>query len=204
MTAIPAKAAAWQMRANITNFDDHMSPGALENLELVSVPTPDPRPGYAVIRIRAAALNFRDLLLVAANGLYPAPLQPGISPGSDGAGTVVAVAPGSSWELGTEVVLAPANWIDGLDSTVFDPLKTIGGGALQGTFRQYILMPEDRLVHAPKNLTAQEAAAVPTAYGTSMHALFFGACPAKEGQSVLTMGTGGVSVSAIQVRRRRQ
>ena len=200
MTAIPAKAAAWQMKANPTKVDDHMSPKAVENLELVDAPTPKPRSGWAVVRIKACALNFRDLPLVCANDKYPAPLQAGVSPGSDGAGTVAAVAPGSPWEVGADVVLSPSNWIEGDDATVFDPLKTIGGGDMQGTFRQYLLMPEDRLVRAPKNLTFEEAAAAPSAYGTAAHALFFGACPTEKGQTVLTMGTGGVSVGAIQVR----
>ena len=189
------------MKAHIPQVH-HLSPDVTDNLELVEVPMPDLLPGHVLVKIHAAALNYRDLLCVAHSPIYPSPLAAGFSPLSDGAGTVAAVAEGSRWAVGDRVLLQPNTWLQGTDARDFDISKCFGGTDVHGTLREYMLLPEDRLIAAPSSLTLEEVASLRTAATTAVYALFFG--PAEggrigEGDTVLTQGTGGVSSFAIQV-----
>jgi NADPH:quinone reductase-like Zn-dependent oxidoreductase len=194
---------SWQIHPNVTGAS-WRSTAALANLELRDVVKPTPQPGTALVRIRAVALNARDLMVIANDPVYPTKAVPGISPCSDGAGIVEAVGEPSVWKVGDRVILAQNSWINGLDAAGFDINSALGGGGVQGTLRQYALVKDDYLLRAPKNLSFEEAAVIPTAGGTAANALFFGPMKTDKGVTILTQGTGGVSTFAIQVRCRHR
>jgi len=179
---------------------DHNSATALQNLVLrTDIPKPIPGPGEVLVRIRAAALNFRDLLVLVNSPLY-LPTTSGVSPLADGAGTIVETGPGSVWDdsIGTNVLLcANQAWIEGSDAAQYKLEKTLGAANLDGTLRQYAVVADHLLVKSPENLNHEEAASMIAAGGTAMHAL--SSIKITKGTTVLTQGTGGVSCFAIQV-----
>ena len=178
----------------------HLSVDALSNLELATVPVPKLQTGHALVRIHAVSLNSRDLYTVSQSPLYPCPLERGTSPCSDGAGIVVAAGPGSKWTPGSRVILVPSNWLVGNDVADFDIMSCIGGTSLQGTLREYALVKDEWLIAAPSNLTFEEAATIPCATATALHAILHGPIKPSKGGIVLTQGTGGVSIAALKVR----
>jgi NADPH:quinone reductase-like Zn-dependent oxidoreductase len=179
---------------------DHNSTTALQNLVLrTDISKPIPGPGEALVRIRAAALNYRDLLVLVSWPLY-IPTISGISPLADGAGTIVETGPGSIWEgsIGMNVLLcANQAWIDGSDAAQYIVERTLGAANVDGTLRQYAIVADHLLVKSPKNLNHEEAASMVAAGGAAIHALT--SIDIREGTTVLTQGTGGVSCFAIQV-----
>ena len=190
---------AWRIHPNVSGIS-WRSPEALVNLELHDVEKPTPTAGTALIRIRAVAVNSRDLQIIAYDPVYPTRAETGISPCSDGAGSVEAAGEGSIWARGDRVILAQNSWVEGKDEVNFDINSGLGGGGVQGTLRQYAVIPDELLFRAPENLSMEEAASLPTAGGVAAHALFFGPITAQKGMTVMTQGTGGVSTFAIQVR----
>ena len=177
----------------------HLSPTLLSNLTLKTIPIPTPGPGSILVRIRATALNFRDLFCLADSPLYPTRTTPGLVPCADGAGEIVSVGPGSTWEgsVGDAVILVPnRGWIDG-DVGVYRTGNTLGGGHVDGTLAQYMVVEDAWVVRAPKNLSLEEAAALPVAAGAAINVLQ--SVEIKKGMTVVTQGTGGVSCFVIQV-----
>jgi NADPH:quinone reductase-like Zn-dependent oxidoreductase len=168
----------------------------LENL--VAADRPDPRPGprEVVVRFHAASLNYRDLMF--ARGVYNPKARLPAVPLSDGAGEIVEVGPGvARWKIGDRVCpIFMQGWIEGPPSP--EKNKTsLGGGDLDGVLRQMGAFHEDGLVRIPSHLSYEEAATLPCAAVTVWHALVtFGRL--KAGDTVLTLGTGGVSVFAAQ------
>lgn len=194
----PATSEAYQVHFN-DNSRDHTSPTILQNLTLQTVPTPTPGPREVLVRIRAAALNYRDLLVIADSPLY-LPSPEGNVPCADGAGEIKAVGEGSKWKnnIGQGVVLVTNKyWLDGSDAGVYNARGTLGAGDCPGTLRQYAVVPDELLLRKPKNLSFEEAAAVVAAGGTAMNALE--SVKLGKGSTVLTQGTGGVSTLGIQV-----
>ena len=168
----------------------------LENL--VAVDRPDPRPGprEVVVRFHAASLNYRDLMF--AGGVYNPKAKLPAVPLSDGAGEVVEVGPGvTRWKVGDRVCpIFTQGWIEGPPSAEKNK-TTLGGGDLDGVLREAGAFHEDGLVRIPPHLSYEEAATLPCAAVTVWHALVtFGRV--KAGDTVLTLGTGGVSVFAVQ------
>lgn len=165
---------------------------------LAPVDRPEPRPGAreVVVRFRAASLNYRDWMF--ANGVYnPKAKLPAI-PLSDGAGDVVEVGPEvTRWAVGDRVCpIFTQGWIEGPPSAEKNK-TTLGGGDHDGVLRELGAFHEDGLVRIPPHLSYDEAATLPCAGVTVWHALVtFG--KVKSGDTVLTLGTGGVSVFAIQ------
>lgn len=166
-----------------------------ENLKIVELPEPSPGPGEAVVRVRACSLNYRDLVVMKSGygGAVKAPLVPL----SDGAGEVMAVGHGVTRVKPGDRVAATffQEWIDGPP----DDLKanSARGGAIDGMAAEQVCLKADGLVHLPEHLSFEEAAALPCAGVTAWHALF----PSgglRPGQSVLVLGTGGVSLFALQ------
>jgi NADPH:quinone reductase-like Zn-dependent oxidoreductase len=180
---------------------DHLSPTYLSNLVLVTVPKPVPGPGEVLVRIRAAALNYRDLLVLVNSPRYPAVTKSGLVPVADGSGTIESVGPDSTWasSIGEGVILVSnRGWIDGDDPTQYTITGTLGAGDYDGTLRQYAVVKDELLIKKPKNLSFEEAAAIVAASGTAIHVL--DAVDVIRGTTVLTQGTGGVSSFVIQVR----
>ncbi|TVY78512.1 Zinc-type alcohol dehydrogenase-like protein [Lachnellula suecica] len=177
----------------------HLSPNFLDNLTINSSPIPTPAPGHILVRIRAVALNFRDLLVIADSPLYPVRTVPGLIPCSDGAGEIVSAGPGSIWKdsIGDRVILTPnRDWYDGNDASVVNSENVLGAADTNGTLSQYILVEDRWAVRAPKNLSFEEAAALPGAAGTAINVLE--SITVGKGTTVVTQGTGGVSCAAIQ------
>jgi NADPH:quinone reductase-like Zn-dependent oxidoreductase len=171
----------------------------LDALRLVERPTPQPRAGEVLVRVRAASLNYRDLKVV--DGSY-APAQPlPLIPVSDGAGEVVAVGDGvTRVQVGDRVAGAFAQrWIAG-----WVPPETVASSTLgsprDGVLAEHVILDEAGAVPVPSHLSFEEAAALPVAAVTAWNALRGGA-PVGPGQTVLVQGTGGVAVFAIQLAR---
>ena len=112
---------------------------APDQLSLVDVPKPTTPLGdlEVLVRIKAVAPNFRDILVVDHNPKYPAPTSPNLVPGCDGAGIVEDVGAGSTWKKGDTVLIHPNSWLSGSDVRSFDPLRTLGSGTMQGTLHRW-------------------------------------------------------------------
>lgn len=174
----------------------------LERLRLGERPDPDLEkvaPGRVVLRVRAVSLNFRDLMMV--QGLYN-PKQPlPLIPCSDGAGEVVAVGEGvRNVRVGDRVATIFAQgWLAGAQRNEY--ITTTLGGPLDGTLRELMVVPAAAVVPVPAHLSDIEAATLPCAAVTAWHALTGspGASRVKAGDTVLALGTGGVSIFALQL-----
>ncbi|KAH7336029.1 putative alcohol dehydrogenase [Rhexocercosporidium sp. MPI-PUGE-AT-0058] len=176
----------------------HLSPNLLSNLSVEEIPIPSPGPTSVVVRIRAVALNFRDLLCLADSPLYPVRTSPGLIPCNDGAGEIVSAGLESTWKdsIGDAVILLPSrDWING-DVDVVNMHNILGSGVVNGTLSQYVMVEDPWLIRAPKNLSFEEAAALPGAAGTAMNVLE--SISVGKDTTVVTQGTGGVSCAVIQ------
>ncbi|MEM7262184.1 MAG: NAD(P)-dependent alcohol dehydrogenase [Planctomycetota bacterium] len=168
----------------------------LDAYECVEAEIRDPGPGEVRVRLQALSLNFRDLLIV--RGLYNPHLDFPAVPLSDGAGEVVAVGDGvESVKVGDTVVSHfVAGWQDGPYRGEY--LETTLGTPGPGLAREEVVLPETAVLPAPAHLDPAEAACLPIAALTAWSALVT-AGGVQADQTVLTLGTGGVSVFALQI-----
>ncbi|MBL8679233.1 MAG: NAD(P)-dependent alcohol dehydrogenase [Myxococcales bacterium] len=168
----------------------------LENLGVKEREIPSPRAGEVLVRVGAASLNYRDLLMV--RGLYNPKQKLPLIPCSDGAGVVSAVGEGvTRFRVGDRVMPTFAQgWLAGEPSRE-KLMATTLGGPLDGMLCEYRALHESGLVAVPEHLDLEQAATLPCAGLTAWRALFDhgGLLP---GQWVLVQGTGGVSVFALQ------
>ena len=169
----------------------------IDSLEFVEHSTPQPGPGEVLVRAHAISLNYRDLLMV--KGLYNPKLKLPRIPCSDGAGEVAAVGEGvTRWKTGDRVAgIFMQNWLDG----PLTPAKAKGalGGDIDGMLAEYVVLRDTGLVRLPEHLSFAEAATLPCAAVTAWNALAAGRL--KSGSTVLILGTGGVSIFALQLAR---
>jgi NADPH:quinone reductase-like Zn-dependent oxidoreductase len=168
---------------------------ALDSVAVGERPEPRPGPGEVLIRVRACSLNYRDLLIM--KGLYNKKLPLPLVPLSDGAGEVTAVGGGvTRVRVGDRVAscFMPA-WIDG-EPTEAKAKSALGAGGT-GMLAEYVVLPAEGVVRVPDHLSDEEAATLPCAAVTAWHALVTEG-GVKAGDVVLTQGTGGVSVFALQ------
>lgn len=176
-----------------------VQPGSIDGLKLVEVDDPRPQRGQVVVRLRAASLNYRDLMI--ATGRYArATLRPGLIPLSDGAGEVVAVGPDvTRFQVGDRVAgTFHQAWIGGEVSD--EVAGSALGGDLDGVLSELRVFEQDGLVRLPEHLSFEEGATLPCAALTAWNALFEGRA-VRPGDVVLTLGTGGVSMFALQLAR---
>ena len=169
----------------------------LENLRLADRPDPQPGPGEVLVRVRAVALNYRDLLIV--RGLYNPKLPMPRVLASDGAGEVVAVGPGvTRFRQGDRVAACfMQGWLGGeLDEPAS---RTALGGDIDGMLAEQVVFHEQGWVKLPEHLSFEEGATLPCAAVTAWHAVV--ECGIDPGDTVLTQGTGGVSLFAVQFAR---
>jgi NADPH:quinone reductase-like Zn-dependent oxidoreductase len=162
-------------------------------LELRDVPVPAPGPGEVLVRVRATSLNYRDLMMVRRG-------RRGIVPLSDGAGEVAAVGAGVRSVAEGDLVAGTffSHWPAGrITAAVHDSAL---GGAVDGMLAEYVVLPEHGVIAVPRGWTAEQASTLPCAGLTAWNALVEGA-PVKAGQTVLLLGTGGVSVFGLQFGR---
>ncbi|MCO6007203.1 NAD(P)-dependent alcohol dehydrogenase [Actinoallomurus purpureus] len=173
----------------------HLDPGrGLAGLTVQDHAEPEPGRGQVVVRMRAGALGFRDLLVLADD--YPLPIRPGVVPGCEGAGEVVAVGEDVSRVKPGDRVAATVfpRWLDG-------PFRRENaaqlGTMIDGMLTEYAVLSEDGVVPIPEHLSFQEAAALPLAAVTAWNALTSGGAPLA-GETVLTLGSGAVSLFTLQ------
>ncbi len=165
-------------------------------------PEPKPGPHDVLVRVRATSLNYRDLAI--RMGTYPGtPEQGKLVPLSDGAGEVVETGPKvTRFKTGDRVAATFFQlWIDGRPDPVGPRRLALGGPGLDGMLAEYIAVHEDGLVGIPDAYSFEEAATLPCAGVTAWNALMVTGGPIIAGNAVLTLGTGGVSMFALQFAR---
>ena len=171
----------------------------LDNLRIEDLPVPEPGPGEVLVRLRAAALNYRDTLTVVG-GYGSRQKQKRLIPLGDGAGEIAGLGDGvKAWQKGDRVMgcLMP-DWQGGEMSEEKGAASL--GGSVDGCAVEYRVFPATGLVRAPEHLSDIEAATLPCAALTAWSALVSQG-GIRPGDTVLTQGTGGVSLFALQFAR---
>jgi NADPH:quinone reductase-like Zn-dependent oxidoreductase len=172
----------------------------IDDLTLVEQDPPEPKPSEVLVKFHAASLNYRDIMV--ASGTYNPRMKLPAVPLSDGAGEVAAVGTGvTRWKTGDRVMpIFAQTWLNG-DSSEEKRRTSLGAGAQwQGVLREYGIFSEEGLVRIPDYLTYEEAATLPCSALTAWNALIVSG-KVKPGETVLTQGTGGVSVFAVQIAK---
>lgn len=163
---------------------------------LTLVERPDPQLGFGqvLIQVRATSLNYRDLIV--AQGNYSGQ-QSSLIPMSDGAGDVVAIGEGvTRLKVGDRVAgIFFQDWLAG--TITKDIMKSDLGGGIDGMLAEYVTLDQNGVVLLPNHLSYEEGATLPCAAVTAWHALVTKG-GLKAGETVLLLGTGGVSIFALQ------
>jgi NADPH:quinone reductase-like Zn-dependent oxidoreductase len=170
----------------------------LHSLTVIERPEPVAGPGMAVVRVRAVGLNHRDLTIVS--GRYGPRRTETRIPVSEGVGEIVAIGEGvTSVAVGNRVTCGHfVTWLGGRFSP--SAFATDLGVTQDGWLAEQIVIPAAALVLVPKNLTDTQAAPLAAAGLTAWHALVaFGRI--RSGEWVLALGTGGVSIFALQIAK---
>ncbi|MGD1973926.1 MAG: NAD(P)-dependent alcohol dehydrogenase [Desulfobacterales bacterium] len=169
---------------------------SIDNLILTERPQPEPDPGQVLLKMKAASLNYRDLLVPQRGygkltGTFP------LIPVSDGVGEVIAIGEGvGRVAVGDRVCpLMIQSWISG--PPTMERLISTLGGPLDGVMTEYMVLSEQGVVKASEHLSDEEAAALPCAALTAWSAVVTDG-QVKAGDRVLVQGTGGVSLFALQ------
>jgi NADPH:quinone reductase-like Zn-dependent oxidoreductase len=172
--------------------------GDPDRLRLEQLPDPQPGPGEALVRLRAAALNHRDVWI--RRGQYAGIRLP-IVLGSDGAGEVADVGPGVDRGLiGRAVIINPGlGW--GTDERFQGPEWRILGLPEEGTYAELVKVPAAALFSKPEMLSFEDAAAIPLAALTAYRAVAVRARVQAEETVLVTGIGGGVAVFALQIAR---
>jgi NADPH:quinone reductase-like Zn-dependent oxidoreductase len=167
---------------------------SLQGLRMVERDQPEPAAGQVLVRVRATSLNYRDLAIISGN-YFAGSVQHDTVPLSDGAGEVVAVGDSvERFKVGDRVAgTFFQGWVDGVPSASVAAL----GSPLDGMLAEFVALDQDGLVTVPEHLSFEQAATLPCAGLTAWNALM---CSGriKPGDTVLTLGTGGVSIFALQ------
>jgi len=173
--------------------------GSVDGIVLRSSEDPQPGPKEVVMRVRASSLNYRDLMVLKGGGRGPTKL--GVVPLSDGAGEVAASGDGvTRVKIGDRIAgcFHPRRGFGGPIKP--DYLTDRLGANLDGMLAEYAVLSEEALVHVPGHLSFEEAATLPCSAVTAWVALT-GHRRVTAGDTVLTQGSGGVSVFALQLAR---
>ena len=171
----------------------------MDNLKVSSRPDPKPGAGQVLLRMKASAINYRDLLVPERGyGSRTGPLP--LIMLSDGVGEVVEVGAGvTRFKVGERgLPCFNQSWISGPVSA--ERLSRTLGGSIDGTMAEYMCLPQETIVRAPAYLSDLEAASLPCAALTAWSALvtYESLGP---GSKVLVQGTGGVALFAIQIAK---
>lgn len=176
-------------------YEIHDNKPGLDALTLTERSQPIPAAKHVLVKMHATSLNYRDLLV--AKGAYGAKQSQPIVPLSDGAGEVVAVGDGvTRVQIGDRVA---GIFMQKFLSGELTPEKASSalGGAIDGVLAEYVLFDEQGVVKIPEHLSYEEAATLPCAAVTAWNALIVEG-QLKAGETVLLLGTGGVSLFALQ------
>lgn len=175
------------------------APGGLDRLEVVERPDPgEPGPGEIRVALHATSLNYHDLLVAAGR----IPTADGRIPMSDGAGVVEAVGAGvGEFRPGDRVVSCFfPQWQDGAPGGDVGGFARTPGDGVDGFALAYAVRPATAFTHAPPGWSHAEAATITTAGLTAWRALVADG-GLKAGDVVLALGTGGVSIAALQIAK---
>jgi NADPH:quinone reductase-like Zn-dependent oxidoreductase len=166
----------------------------LDALKLIDLPEPTVSENDVLVRIRANSMNYRELVIL--RGGYDRNQKIPVIPVSDGAGEVVAIGDRVTiFKTGDRVAsIFFQDWVSG--AATENQMNTALGGGVDGTLAEYVVFPQHGLVKIPEHLTYEEAATLPCAALTAWNSLTTGGL--LPGQTVLTLGTGGVSLFALQ------
>jgi NADPH:quinone reductase-like Zn-dependent oxidoreductase len=170
----------------------------IDELVFADRPEPKPKAGQVVIRIKAASLNFRDLMMV--KGIYNPKLRRPLIPLSDGVGEIVEIGEGvTRVKVGDRVAgIFMQRWIDGQINEANS--RPALGGDVDGMLAEFVCLDQEGVVHLPDFLSDEEAATLPCAAVTTWDSLIDQG-KLKSGDTVLIQGTGGVSIFALQIAR---
>ena len=176
-----------------------LSAFGLEHLDLVDLPTPRPGPHEVLVRMEAASLNFRDHMVINGDLYRGVPLP--IVPVSDGAGTVLEIGEGvTRFKPGDRVTtFYKSRWIAGAMRSEWEGAEI--GGPEPGVMRELACFDQYSLARAPAHFSAVQAATLPIAALTAWQVLE--QARVTTGQTVLLLGTGGVSLFALQFAQLR-
>jgi len=180
----------WIIRKGASSIDDLM---------LIDAPAPVVQAGEVLIEPHAWSLNYRDQAIVQGN-YFGGQVSADQVPLSDGAGIVVAVGEGvTRFSPGDRVAgLFFQNWAGGPPRADSGP--ALGAPPAKGMLAEQVALPEIGVTSIPSSLSFEEAATLPCAGATAWNALF-GARPIVAGETVLVIGTGGVSLLAMQIAK---
>jgi NADPH:quinone reductase-like Zn-dependent oxidoreductase len=181
---------AWQLNKGASSLDD---------MVLVEREKPEPGPGEVLIRMRACSINYRDSLI--PKGQYMGGvIDRDITPLSDGAGDVEAIGAGvTQFKVGDRVA---GTFFQGWDSGIQNNLyPALGAPPAKGMLTEYVTLPENGIVPIATSLSFEEAATLPCAGVTAWNALMEGYPPVKPSAWVAILGTGGVSLLALQIAK---
>jgi NADPH:quinone reductase-like Zn-dependent oxidoreductase len=165
--------------------------GGRVDLKIVERPVPVAGRGEVLVRIRAASLNYRDILISKVPRSVP------LVPLCDGAGEVAAIGEGvTSIKAGDRVAGTYfQDWVSG--ALRAEAFRSVLGQTIDGVLAEYAVLKEHGVVRTPNHLSFEEAAALPCAGLTAWQALITEG-RLKAGDTVVVMGTGGVSIFALQ------
>jgi alcohol dehydrogenase len=164
--------------------------GGLDDVEVVpDYPVPQARDGHVVIRVRASSFNYHDVFTVRGMPGIKVPIP--VIIGLDMAGEVVEIGPGvSGWHVGERVLVNPVH-----------KQKGLMGEMLDGGMAEYCLVSADQLLRMPDNVSFEEAATLPVAYGTA-HRMFITHQTIAKGERVLILGaSGGVGTGCVMLAK---
>jgi NADPH:quinone reductase-like Zn-dependent oxidoreductase len=181
----------WLISAGSTSLDD---------VRLIETNTPAPGPGEVAVRVRACSINYRDQIIPL--GLYMGkPVDQDTVPLSDGAGEIVAVGEGvTALSPGDRVAgIFFQDWMDGPPNPGMG--AALGAPPAPGMLQEVVILPEQGVVKIAETLDFAQAACLPCAGVTAWNALMEGPRPVKAGDTVLVLGTGGVSLLALQIAK---
>jgi len=171
----------------------------IEQLRAVEWPSPPaPGPGQVSIRVRAAALNYRDQAVVSGH-YFGGVATRDMIPLSDGAGEVIAVGAGVSRLAVGDRVVATFNQVDPAGPPHGE--RAALGSPLDGMLAEQVVLHESGVLAVPRGYDFEQAATLPCAAVTAWNALMVAGRPVKPGDTVLVLGTGGVSMFALQFAR---
>jgi NADPH:quinone reductase-like Zn-dependent oxidoreductase len=182
---------SWHLPAGCTSADQ---------LEMIEVPKPVVAADEVLIKVRANSLNFRDQA-IARGHYFGGPIKSPCTPLSDGAGVVEAVGANvTKFAVGDRVAgTFFQGWLHGPPTPALG--ETLGSPPAKGMLVDYVTLPENGVIKLAESLSFEEAATLPCAGVTAWNALMKGIRPLARGSSVLLIGTGGVSLLALQIAK---